>query len=43
VPLLPDGNLGRGGIFIQLSGGMRPDGMAMDAEGKLAVCHIGMG
>jgi gluconolactonase len=43
VPLLPDGNLGRVGIFIQLSGGMGPDGMAMDAEGNLAVCHVGMG
>jgi gluconolactonase len=43
VPLLPDGNLGRVGIFIQLSGGMGPDGMAMDADGNLAVCHVGMG
>jgi gluconolactonase len=43
VPLLPDGNLGRVGIFIQMSGGMGPDGMAMDAEGNLAVCHVGMG
>jgi len=43
VPLLADGNLGRVGIFIQLSGGMGPDGMAMDAEGGLAVCHVGMG
>jgi len=43
VPLLPDGNLGRVGIFIQLSGGMGPDGMAMDAEGNLAVCRVGMG
>ena len=43
VPLLPDGNVGRAGIFIQLSGGMGPDGMAMDAEGNLAVCHVGMG
>jgi gluconolactonase len=43
VPLLADGNLGRVGIFIQLSGGMGPDGMAMDAEGSIAVCHVGMG
>jgi gluconolactonase len=43
VPLLPDGNLGRVGIFIQLSGGMGPDGMAMDADGNLAVCHVGIG
>lgn len=43
VPLNPDGTLGRVGIFIQLSGGMGPDGMAMDSEGNLAVCHVGMG
>lgn len=43
VPLLPDGNLGRVGIFIQMSGGMGPDGMAIDAEGNLAICHVGMG
>jgi gluconolactonase len=43
VPLLPDGNLGRVGIFIQMSGGMGPDGMAIDVEGNLAVCHVGMG
>ncbi len=43
VPLHPDGSIGRVGIFIQLSGGMGPDGMAMDSEGNLAVCHVGMG
>jgi gluconolactonase len=43
VPLNPDGSLGRVGIFIQMSGGTGPDGMAMDAEGSLAVCHVGMG
>ena len=26
-----------------MSGGMGPDGMAMDSEGNLAVCHVGMG
>ncbi len=43
VPLHPDGGIGRVGVFIQLSGGMGPDGMAMDGEGNLAVCHVGMG
>jgi gluconolactonase len=43
VPLNPDGTLGRVGIFIQMSGGTGPDGMAMDSEGNLAVCHVGMG
>ena len=26
-----------------MSGGMGPDGMAIDAQGNLAVCHVGMG
>jgi len=43
VPLNHDGSVGRVGIFIQLSGGTGPDGMAMDSEGNLAVCHVGMG
>jgi gluconolactonase len=43
VPLYPDGTIGRVGIFIQLTGGMGPDGMAMDSEGNLAVCHVGLG
>jgi gluconolactonase len=43
VPLHPDGSIGRVGIFIQLSGGTGPDGMAMDSEGNLAICHVGMG
>jgi gluconolactonase len=43
VPLLADGTAGRVGIFIQMSGGTGPDGMAMDSEGNLAVCHVGMG
>jgi gluconolactonase len=43
VPLNPDGSLGRVGIFIQLSGGTGPDGMAMDSEGNLAICHVGLG
>jgi len=43
VPLNPDGSLGRVGIFIQMSGGTGPDGMAMDGDGNLAVCHVGLG
>src|SRR5579863_5785153 len=43
VPLHQDGSVGRVGIFIQMSGGMGPDGMAMRSEGNLAVCHVGMG
>lgn len=43
VPLYPDGLIGRVGVFIQMSGGTGPDGMAIDEEGNLAVCHVGMG
>jgi gluconolactonase len=43
VPLFADGSLGRVGVFIQMSGGTGPDGMAMDEAGNIAVCHVGMG
>ena len=43
VPLLKEGGVGRVGIFIQMSGGTGPDGMAMDEEDNLAVCHVGFG
>jgi gluconolactonase len=42
VPLLGDG-IGRVGIFIQMSGGTGPDGMAMDEQDNLAICHVGFG
>ena len=43
VPLLADGGVAKVGNFIQLSGGMGPDGLAMDAHGNLAVAHVGLG
>ena len=43
VPLAPDGGVTKVGIFAYLSGGIGPDGMAMDAAGNLAVAHVGMG
>lgn len=43
LPLNPDGTVGRVGTFIQMSGGVGPDGMAMDEAGNLAVAHVGMG
>lgn len=43
VPVRRDGTVGRVGIFIQLSGGVGPDGMALDEQGGLAVAHAGMG
>ncbi|MCF3935480.1 SMP-30/gluconolactonase/LRE family protein [Acuticoccus sp. M5D2P5] len=43
VPLLPDGGVAKVGVFIQLSGGGGPDGLAIDRDGGLAICHIGLG
>ncbi len=31
------------GVFVHLNGGIGPDGMALDSQGNLAVCHPGMG
>lgn len=43
VPLLPDGRIGRVGVWVQMSGGIGPDGMAIDVEGRVVVAHPGMG
>jgi gluconolactonase len=43
VPLMPDGSATKVGVFIQMSGGGGPDGIALDASGGLAVCHVGFG
>ena len=43
LPLAPDGGVTKAGVFIQMSGGIGPDGMTIDAEGNLIVAHIGLG
>jgi gluconolactonase len=43
LPLAPDGSVLRVGMFIQLSGGRGPDGLAMDEADGLAVAHPDMG
>jgi gluconolactonase len=43
VPLMKDGRSSKVGVYIQMSGGGGPDGMAIDAQGNLAVCHVGFG
>jgi gluconolactonase len=43
LPLLPDGRTTKVGLFIQLSGGGGPDGLALDACGGLTVAHVGLG
>lgn len=44
LPIMDDGLASKVGLFIQLSGGMAgPDGLALDSEGGLIVCHPGIG
>ncbi|MCD0502180.1 SMP-30/gluconolactonase/LRE family protein [Bordetella petrii] len=43
VPLMADGSATKVGVYVQMSGGGGPDGIALDAEGGLAVCHVGFG
>ena len=41
--VLPDGSLTRVGLFIQMSGGSGPDGLAVDQAGNLFIAHAGFG
>jgi len=43
VPLMADGTCSKVGTFIQMSGGGGPDGMAIDDDDNLVVCHVGLG
>jgi len=43
LPFAPDGTVVRMGVYLQLSGGRGPDGLAADESGGLAVAHLGMG
>ena len=43
VPLLPGGSTTKVGTFIQLSGGGGPDGLAIDEDDNIAICHVGLG
>jgi gluconolactonase len=41
---MADGSISKTGVAIQLSGGAAgPDGIEMDAENGLLVCHLGIG
>lgn len=42
VPILNRG-VAKVGTFIQLSGGVGPDGLALDSSGGLVIAHAGMG
>ena len=41
LPLMADGGASKVGLYLQMSGGIGPDGMALDSEGGLAVAHPG--
>jgi gluconolactonase len=41
--LLPTAPVGTSGVFIQMSGGTGPDGLAVDEDGNLVVAHTGFG
>lgn len=44
LPLMADGSVSKTGVAVQLSGGAAgPDGIEMDAENGLLVCHLGVG
>jgi gluconolactonase len=50
VPVAPVGvhgvgrlGLGRVGVWVHLSGGLGPDGLAMDTQGRVAAAHPGSG
>lgn len=43
VPFLLDGTPSKVGVFIQLTGAVGPDGMAINEQGELLVCHVGGG
>ena len=43
VPFLSNGDVGKVGLFIQLSGAGGPDGLVLDDEGRLAIAHVRLG
>jgi gluconolactonase len=43
VGLHADGTIGKVGTFVQMSGGNGPDGVAIDEDDNIAVCHVGFG
>ena len=42
-PLLPDGSVSKIGAFRTFFGSSGPDGMAVDVENRLVVCHASLG
>lgn len=43
LPLTKAGKVKKAGVFIQLSGGIGPDGLAIADDGRIVVVHAGLG
>ncbi|MFT4027179.1 MAG: SMP-30/gluconolactonase/LRE family protein [Novosphingobium sp.] len=43
ITLLDNGDVAKVSTYIQMTGGTGPDGMAIDENDNLAVCHVGFG
>ena len=43
LPLHEDGTTTKGGVFFQSFGNAGPDGLALDEEGSLFICHPSLG
>jgi len=43
VPFLRSGEVAKVGVYVQLSGGVGPDGLALDDQGRLVIAHVGLG
>lgn len=44
VPIMPDGRISKVGVWVQMSGGTSgPDGLAIDDDDNVVVCHNGFG
>ena len=44
LPLMPDGSVTKSRVALQFTGGIAgPDGIEMDEEDGLVVCHLGAG
>jgi gluconolactonase len=43
IPFTRGGDVAKVGLYIQMSGGGGPDGLALDDQGRLVIAHVGMG
>lgn len=43
LPLHPDGSTSKGGVFFRSFGNAGPDGLAIDEQGNLFICHPSLG